>query len=88
MDFSSDGKFLFIVILKYGLRILDVSNYTDIKIALQVNKRIEFNLFGITVDNSRRLVYAAAVHDNCLIFDYSNLYLSPGIINSYPIEGV
>ena len=87
MDFSSDGKFLFIVILKYGLRILDVSNYSDIKIALQVNERIEYNLFGITVDNSRRLVYAA-VYDNCLIFDYSNLYLSPGIINSYPIEGV
>ena len=88
MKFSSDGKFLFIDILKYWLRILDVSNYSDIKIALQVNKRIEFSLFGITVDNSRRLVYAAAVHDNCFIFDYSNLYLSPGIIDSYPIGGV
>ena len=88
MDFSSDGKFLFIVILKYGLRILDVSNYSDIKIALQVNTRIEYNLFSITVDNFRRLVYAAAVHDNCFIFDYSNLYLSPGIIDSYPIGGV
>ena len=62
MDFSSDGKFLFIIIKKYGLRILDVSNYSDIKIALQVLERIESTNRGITVDNSKKLVYVATVY--------------------------
>lgn len=74
IDFSKDGRFLFMGIQEYGLRIFDVSDLNNIKIALQPSDRKETR--GFAIDNTRNLIYLATLYEYISIYNYTNLYFS------------
>ena len=61
-------------IQEYGLRIFDVSDLNNIKIALQATDRKETR--GFAIDNTRNLIYLATLYEYISIYNYTNLYFS------------
>ena len=72
MDFNKDGRFLFMGIQEFGLRIFDISDYSNIRIALLASDRKETR--GLTIDSTRKLAYVATLYEFILIYNFSDLY--------------